>query len=225
MRKRIIVIIAVVALAATFDANAQSSVSQPNPFIVKGFHLDMRIQVMTMDTLKAFALKLSRNGINTLIMEWEGTYPFEKHPLIPNRYAYTKAEIVSFIKYCNGLGIDVIPLQQSFGHVEYILRNERYKGIYIFNRAVSHNASHQRNNHISKAEDEIIRIPGGIPRIVDDKTFGRVQSILKGRKQKETRRNAKQEFLLTGKLFCGICGCRYNGSSHRSGRNKLLQVI
>lgn len=106
-----------------------------------------------------------------------------------------------------------------------ILRNERYKGIYIFNRAVSHNASHQRNNHISKAEDEIIRIPGGIPRIVDDKTFDRVQSILKGRKQRETRRNAKQEFLLTGKVFCGICGCRYNGSSHRSGRNKLLQVI
>jgi N-acetyl-beta-hexosaminidase len=65
-------------------------------------------------------------GMNTLIMEWEGTYPFEKHPLIPNRYAYTKDEIVSFVKYCNGLGIDVIPLQQSFGHVEYILRNDKY---------------------------------------------------------------------------------------------------
>ncbi len=38
-----------------------------------------------------------------------------------------KLEIVDFLKYCNGLGIDVIPLQQSFGHVEYILRNEKYK--------------------------------------------------------------------------------------------------
>jgi len=82
---------------------------------------------MPMDALKSFALKLSKDGINTLIMEWEGTYPFEKHPLIPNRYAYSKAEITSFIKYCNDLGIDVIPLQQSFGHVEYILRNDRYK--------------------------------------------------------------------------------------------------
>jgi hexosaminidase len=100
---------------------------QDNQFQVRGFHLDLRIQVMPMAALKAFAKKLSEDGINTLIMEWEGTYPFEKHPLIPNRYAYTKAEIVDFVKYCNDLGIDVIPLQQSFGHVEYILRNEKYK--------------------------------------------------------------------------------------------------
>lgn len=106
---------------------SQNSFGQTRDFAVKGFHLDLRIQVMPMPALKAFAKKLSDEGMNTLIMEWEGTYPFEKHPLIPNRYAYTKAEIVDFIKYCNGLGIDVIPLQQSFGHVEYILRNEKYK--------------------------------------------------------------------------------------------------
>jgi hexosaminidase len=98
-------------------------------FRIKGFHLDLRIQVMPMPALRAFAKKLSESGINTLVMEWEGTYPFEKHPLIPNRYAYTKAEIVGFIKYCNVLGIEVIPLQQSFGHVEYILRHERYKDL------------------------------------------------------------------------------------------------
>ncbi|HWD87449.1 MAG TPA: beta-N-acetylhexosaminidase [Mucilaginibacter sp.] len=103
------------------------ALAQEKQFQVRGFHLDLRIQVMPMPALKAFAKKLSDEGMNTLIMEWEGTYPFTSHPLIPNRYAYTKAEIVDFIKYCNGLGIDVIPLQQSFGHVEYILRNERYK--------------------------------------------------------------------------------------------------
>ncbi|MDB5135889.1 MAG: beta-N-acetylhexosaminidase [Mucilaginibacter sp.] len=103
------------------------SQTSDNKFQVRGFHLDLRIQVMPMPALKTFAKRLSESGINTLIMEWEGTYPFEKHPLIPNRYAYTKAEIVGFVKYCNTLGIDVIPLQQSFGHVEYILRNEKYK--------------------------------------------------------------------------------------------------
>src|SRR5437016_3381596 len=77
---------------------AQNDKKQHSPFIVKGFHLDLRVQVMTMDALKAFALKLNGLGINTLIMEWEATYPFEKHPLIPNRYAYPKDEVVSFIK-------------------------------------------------------------------------------------------------------------------------------
>ncbi|HZY37714.1 MAG TPA: beta-N-acetylhexosaminidase [Mucilaginibacter sp.] len=110
-------------------ACAQNVEKQQSPFIVRGFHLDLRIQVMTMDALKTFAQQLHDKGINTLIMEWEGTYPFEKHPLIPNRYAYSRQEVISFVKYCNGLGIDVIPLQQSFGHVEYILRNDRYKDL------------------------------------------------------------------------------------------------
>lgn len=114
-------------IGSVFNSQCQSLSNQQGPFTVKGFHLDLRVQVMTMDALKAFARKLHGLGINTLIMEWEGTYPFEKHPLIPNRYAFTREEVVSFIKYCKSLDIDVIPLQQSFGHVEYILRNDRYK--------------------------------------------------------------------------------------------------
>jgi hexosaminidase len=123
------ILIFIISLAALLKLNAQNNAAAANPFVVKGFHIDLRIQVMTMDALRAFALKLSKQGINTIIMEWEGTYPFEKHPLIPNRYAYTKAEVTSFIKYCADLKIDVIPLQQSFGHVEYILRNEKYKDL------------------------------------------------------------------------------------------------
>jgi len=95
-------------------------------FAIKGFHLDLRIQVMKMPALKLFVSELKKGGINTLIMEWEGSYPFKKHPLISNRYAYSQEEIKSFIAYCTDLNIDVIPLQQSFGHVEYILRNNKY---------------------------------------------------------------------------------------------------
>jgi hexosaminidase len=123
MKKNLLLLLFICCLQTGFAQTAD------NQFKVRGFHLDMRIQVMPMPALEAFAKKLSDAGINTLIMEWEGTYPFEKHPLIPNRYAYTKAEIVDFVKYCNDLGIDVIPLQQSFGHVEYILRNEKYKDL------------------------------------------------------------------------------------------------
>lgn len=106
------------------NVNAQSS-----PFPVKGFHLDLRVQVMKMPALKAFALKLSQNGINTLVMEWEATYPFKNQPLIANRYAYSREEVKSFIAYCTSIGIDVIPLQQSFGHVEYILRHYKYASL------------------------------------------------------------------------------------------------
>ncbi|HEY0273131.1 MAG TPA: hypothetical protein VGC22_08085, partial [Chitinophaga sp.] len=94
-------------------------------FAVRGFHIDLRVQVMKMPALKQLAKQLSDQGINTLVMEWEGSYPFSEAPDIPNRYAYTRKEITGFIAYCKSLHIDVIPLQQSFGHVEYILRNYR----------------------------------------------------------------------------------------------------
>ncbi len=81
---------------------------------------------MKMQALKNFIHHLSKQGINTLVMEWEATYPFQEDPLIPNRFAYTRQEVKDFIKYCQSLHIDVIPLQQSFGHVEYILRNYKY---------------------------------------------------------------------------------------------------
>lgn len=96
-------------------------------FPVRAFHLDLRIQAIPMPALKQLALQMSKGGLNTLVMEWEGTYPFKDEPLIPNRYAYTREEVRSFIDYCSSIHLDVIPLQQSFGHVEYILRHTKYK--------------------------------------------------------------------------------------------------
>jgi len=65
-----------VLYAITLFLFSQFATAQEKDFIVKGFHLDLRIQVMKMDALKAFAKKLSDQGINTLVMEWEGTYSF-----------------------------------------------------------------------------------------------------------------------------------------------------
>ncbi|GET25396.1 family 20 glycosylhydrolase [Prolixibacter sp. NT017] len=96
------------------------------PFPIRGFHIDLRIEVMTMPALKAFAKELAGMGINTLVMEWEASYPYEKHATISSKYAYTREQVKSFVSYCDSLGIDVIPLQQCFGHVEYILRHARY---------------------------------------------------------------------------------------------------
>ncbi|UOE46610.1 beta-N-acetylhexosaminidase [Mucilaginibacter sp. SMC90] len=96
---------------------------------VKAFHVDLRIQVMTMPALKQLALKLHNQGINTLIMEWEGSFPYNGETVISNKYAYSRAEVKDFIKYCDGLHIDVIPLQQTFGHVEYILRHYKYAAL------------------------------------------------------------------------------------------------
>lgn len=128
----LLLVIALYSTAATARPPATIATAQPpaqNDFAIKGFHLDLRIQTMPMAALKTLALQLHNQGINTLIMEWEASYPFEQDPQIANRYTYTRAQIRDFIGYCHQLNIDVIPLQQSFGHVEYILRHNRYAGL------------------------------------------------------------------------------------------------
>ncbi|MFD2525312.1 family 20 glycosylhydrolase [Flavihumibacter stibioxidans] len=122
MMKLFYSILLIVLIAPASFAQLKSS----DDFKVKGFHIDLRIQVMTPQALRNFARELASFGINTLVMEWEASYPYDKHATISNKYAYTREEVKSFIDYCSQLGMDVIPLQQCFGHVEYILRNDRY---------------------------------------------------------------------------------------------------
>ena len=98
-------------------------------FKVKGFHLDMRTQVMTPEAIKMFVQRAAQDGMNTLLLEYEATFPFEKHATLCNKYAYTRQEINDIIAFCTSLGVDVIPLQNCFGHCEYILRHHRYSSL------------------------------------------------------------------------------------------------
>lgn len=106
-------------------------------FTIKGFHIDLRIQVMPMAALRRYAATLAEFGLNTLLIEWEAAYPYEQYGVISNEYAYTREEVVSFVAYCASFGIDVIPLQQCFGHVEYILRHERCAHLRESNKDIS----------------------------------------------------------------------------------------
>lgn len=91
-----------------------------------GLHLDLRVQVPPLPALKRIAREAAELGVNTLIVEWEASFPFDRHAVISSAYAYRPEEVREFLGECGRLGLDVIPLQQCFGHVEYILRHERY---------------------------------------------------------------------------------------------------
>lgn len=65
-----------------------------------------------------------------------------------------------------------------------ILQNKRYIGIYSY-----------------KGKET----PGGIPRVVSDELFYKVQEIMNKNKKAPAHRKAKAEYILTTKLFCGKC--------------------
>ncbi len=101
-----------------------------------------------------------------------------------------------------------------------ILGNEKYTGVYIYNKASGKNHNHTRNNHSYKAYDEIIKIPNGCPQIISKELFDRVQMRRESNKRNAGRYHSQEFYLLTSKIFCGICGKRMIGNLRFSGRNK-----
>jgi site-specific DNA recombinase len=108
--------------------------------------------------------------------------------------------------------------------IHEILVNEKYKGIYIYNRKTSKDVCGVRNNHRYKNDDHVIRIEGGMPRIVEDKVFDAAQAIMSGRKRSEMNGQARESYLLSGKIFCGECGQAMGGSRKIAGNMHKLYV-
>ena len=80
-----------------------------------------------------------------------------------------------------------------------LLRNKRYIGYYVYKGTET---------------------PGGMPRIIEDELFERVQRILDRNKKAPARSRGREEYLLTTKLFCGYCREMMTGygGTGRSGK-------
>lgn len=97
-----------------------------------------------------------------------------------------------------------------------ILINEKYTGVYIYNKSASKDRNNKRNGHRYKSDDEIIRVENGVPQIVSKEDFVKVQEIIRNRKKNCASNKAKETYLLSGKIFCGICGSTYGGNSRKA---------
>ncbi len=101
-----------------------------------------------------------------------------------------------------------------------ILRNEKYLGIYIYNRTLR-KVNGKRNHRKNKPDDQVVKIPGGMPQIIEQELWDKVQTIIqnRGRKPGERSRNrSTREYLLSGKIECGLCGFKMIGKSGTNGK-------
>lgn len=107
-----------------------------------------------------------------------------------------------------------------------ILVNSKYKGEYVFGRSLSKpkQPGMKRSHRKNKDESEIIRVPNGLPAIVDEGTFEQVQKLLASRQRSKGASKAKEVYLVSGLIECGECGSAYHGSARIGGRNKQKYV-
>jgi len=86
----------------------------------------------------------------------------------------------------------------------------------------SFNALLKNKKYIGEYRYQDVVIPGGVPAIVPEDLFYRVQERMEKNKRAPARSKAEDEFLLTTKLFCGKCermmvgesGTSHTGRSH-----------
>jgi len=101
-----------------------------------------------------------------------------------------------------------------------ILRNEKYRGVYTYNKSSKKTAKGTYNRHAYKDDSEVIRIENGCPRIVSDELFNRARKRqCENQREVSTNRN-RQKYLLSGLVFCGKC----NSPMHANRRRKESQL-
>lgn len=83
----------------------------------------------------------------------------------------------------------------NYNSVQHMLNNRRYIGEYKYRDIID---------------------PDGIPAIVPQELFDRVQEKLEKNKKAPARHKAEDDYLLTTKLFCGYCGAYMCGESGKS---------
>ncbi|MDD5483447.1 MAG: family 20 glycosylhydrolase [Kiritimatiellae bacterium] len=90
------------------------------------YHLDFKRAMWKNDYLARFTERLKKWGYNALLLEMEDKFRFAEHPAVSHGEAWGRAQTSAFAAKCRGRGMDVIPLMQSLGHLEFIVGKKEY---------------------------------------------------------------------------------------------------
>ena len=152
---------------------------------------------------KENALKCKNNGGNTplgYVVGTDGVLAVDPltAPLVTEIFTlYDSGESISEITASlNGRGLKTKKGKAfKIGGISLILKNRKYIGEYQYGSVI---------------------IPKGIPAIIDDDLFDRVQRRMAFNKKAPAKAKATEEYLLTTKLFCGTCERLMAGESGTS---------
>ncbi|MFC1672164.1 family 20 glycosylhydrolase [Planctomycetota bacterium] len=103
----------------------------------RAMHLDMKAVAYSMEYWRSVFDELAEAKLNAVMLEYEDKFPFSKKLGVAGEEAYSVRDIRHMLAMLAERGIKAIPLQQCFGHFNYVLKHHRYAGLREDHRAVN----------------------------------------------------------------------------------------
>ncbi|XP_073742154.1 hexosaminidase D isoform X1 [Callorhinus ursinus] len=102
-----------------------SEMSRSSPFKMRLVHLDLKGAPPKVSYLSEVFPLFHALGANGLLLEYEDMFPYEGHlRLLRAKHAYSPPEIKEILHLATLNELEVIPLVQTFGHMEFVLKHE-----------------------------------------------------------------------------------------------------
>ncbi|XP_061080210.1 beta-N-acetylhexosaminidase isoform X1 [Conger conger] len=99
----------------------------PNAPPLKVVHLDLKGAAPKMKYLEQIFPLFSSLGATGVLLEYEDMFPYEGDlQLLRSPYAYSAEDIKTIRNLAKLSNLQVIPLVQVFGHLEFVLKHEKY---------------------------------------------------------------------------------------------------
>ncbi|XP_022123144.2 hexosaminidase D-like [Pieris rapae] len=91
-------------------------------------HFDFKGSPPKMSYLTTLLPKFKYLGVTGLLMEYEDMFPYEdKLVNLSARNCYEKSELFEFVSLATQSGLEIIPLIQTFGHMEHALKLKQFQ--------------------------------------------------------------------------------------------------
>ncbi len=111
------------------DGSYPTGVFEDEPALgMRGVHLTLGSGFMpSFSRMKEIIRQLAEWRINTLVLEYDDRFPWERHPELVHPNAWTKEELKELIRDAEDRFIEVIPLLDSLGHAQQYLKHPQHK--------------------------------------------------------------------------------------------------
>ena len=107
----------------------ESPTETPAPYVPQHrlVHLDLKGAPPSINYLKkvlSMSLDLGATGV---LLEYEDMFPWSGRLAVAAAgNHYTKSEVEDLLDHCRTIGLEVIPLVQTFGHLEFVLKHKEF---------------------------------------------------------------------------------------------------